>query len=473
MTASKIKSVAGRPLPRVFLAVVIAVLSIFGSGMPAAAQDDGDGGDGGESTESISGTLQTRDEAGERVFVEGVTFIVFDAEGNEVGSAVTDAEGVWSVGLPSSGVYSVQLDESTLGEGLSLRNPERNPLTDVDVQPNTNKATLFPLGERAASTSSTLKIAQLLVDGIKLGLIIAMCSIGLSLIFGTTGLTNFAHGESVTFGALIAFMFHMVYGAAADFEFFGLFKIWSNGRLFGVPGTNSLIFAGIVAVILSGVSGWLFNEYVWKRLRNRGASLISALVVSIGLSIFFRYVFLFQFGGRARFYRDYQIQSQISFKYFAVAPKDIFIIFFSIFVLICVGLALQKTRAGKAMRAVADNRDLAESSGIDVESVIKWVWIAGSGLAGLGGVLFGMTENVNWQLGFGLLLLMFAGVTLGGLGTAYGALFGSLLVGIFIQVITWPEWFPNDMKNVGALAALVIILLVRPQGLLGRSERIG
>ncbi len=356
---------------------------------------------------------------------------------------------------------------------MSLRNPERNPLENVDVQPNTNKATLFPLGERATNASSTLKIAQLIVDGIKLGLIIAMCSIGLSLIFGTTGLTNFAHGESVTFGAMIAFMFHMVYGAAADFEFFGLFKIWSNGRLFGVPGTNSLVFAGIVAVILSGISGWLFNEFVWKRLRNRGASLISALVVSIGLSIFFRYVFLFQFQGRARFYRDFQIQSQISFKYFAVAPKDLFIIVFSIAVLAGVGLALQKTRAGKAMRAVADNRDLAESSGIDVESVIKWVWIAGSALAGLGGVLFGMTENINWEMGFRLLLLMFAGVTLGGLGTAYGALFGSLIVGVFIQVITWPAWFPADMKNVGALAALVLILLVRPQGLLGRRERIG
>lgn len=470
MPAENKRSVAGRSLPRVLFAAVIAVLSLCWSGATASAQDDGGGG---EATESIGGTLQSEDDEGERVFLEGVTFIVFDADGNEVGSAVTDADGVWSVGVPGPGVYSVQLDEATLPEGNSLRNPERNPLEGIEVQTNTSKTALFPMGERTASDSSTLKIAQLLVDGIKLGLIIAMCAIGLSLIFGTTGLTNFAHGESVTFGAMMAFMFHMVYGAAADFEFFGIFKIWSNGQLLGIPGTNSLIFAGIVAVILSGISGWLFNEYVWKRLRNRGASLISALVVSIGLSIFFRYVFLFQFAGRARFYRDYQIQEQISFKYFALAPKDLFIIFFSIAVLIGVGIALQKTRAGKAMRAVADNRDLAESSGIDVESVIKWVWIAGSALAGLGGVLFGMTENINWEMGFRLLLLMFAGVTLGGLGTAYGALFGSLIVGVFIQVITWPEWFPNDMKNVGALAALVLILLVRPQGLLGRSERIG
>ena len=144
---------------------------------------------------------------------------------------------------------------------------------------------------------------------------------------------------------------------------------------------------------------------------------------------------------------------------------------FGSLVLLGVATALRKTRVGKAMRAVADNRDLAESSGIDVEQVIKYVWIVGSALAGLGGVLFGLTENVNWEMGFRLLLLMFAGVTLGGLGTAYGALLGSLIAGVFIQMSTL--LIPGDMKNVGALLALIVILLVRPQGLLGRAERIG
>jgi branched-chain amino acid transport system permease protein len=86
-------------------------------------------------------------------------------------------------------------------------------------------------------------------------------------------------------------------------------------------------------------------------------------------------------------------------------------------------------------------------------------------------VLFGLTENINWEMGFRLLLLMFAGVTLGGLGTAYGALLGSIIAGVFIQMSTLV--IPGDMKNVGALMALIIILLVRPQGLLGRAERIG
>jgi neutral amino acid transport system permease protein len=398
--------------------------------------------------------MRAKDDAGDPIFVEGVEFTVFDADGNEVGSATTDAEGVWLVALPGSGVYSVELNTDTL-QGYELRNADNNPLTGVEVQPNTQKNTLFPLGERVVEESNSIRPIQLFVDGIKLGMIIAMCAIGLSLIYGTTGLTNFAHGEMVTFGAMIGYVFHVTW----QFDFLGSWM-------------TSLAFAAVMATIITGAAGGLFNELVWKRLRNRGASLISALVVSIGLSIFFRYIFLYQFGGRAGFYRDFRIGDQVEFfGLFTMLRKDIFIVVFGTLVLLAVATALRKTRVGKAMRAVADNRDLAESSGIDVEQVIKYVWIIGSALAGLGGVLFGLTENVNWEMGFRLLLLMFAGVTLGGLGTAYGALVGSLIAGVFIQMSTL--LIPGDMKNIGALLALIVILLVRPQGLLGRAERIG
>ena len=343
---------------------------------------------------------------------------------------------------------------ASLGEGVSLREGATNPLTDVEVQPGTTRNVIFPLGERVSSGAGGIRAVQLLVDGIKLGLIIAMCAIGLSLIYGTTGLTNFAHGEMVTFGAMVAFVFHVTWQIS-----------WLGSWM------SSLIFAAVLATLICGVAGWLFNEFVWKRLRNKGASLIGALVVSLGFSILIRYVMLFQFGGRADFYRDYRIGAQLDFGIFTLLRKDLFIIILSILVLVGVGLALQRTRVGKAMRAVADNRDLAESSGIDVERVIKWVWIVGSALAGLGGVLLGVTENINWEMGFRLLLLMFAGVTLGGLGTAYGALLGSIIAGIFIQMSTFI--LPGDMKNVGALVALIVILLVKPQGLLGRAERIG
>lgn len=140
-------------------------------------------------------------------------------------------------------------------------------------------------------------------------------------------------------------------------------------------------------------------------------------------------------------------------------------------VLTIVGLLLQKTKLGTAMRAVADNRDLAESSGIDVRRTILAVWIAGSALAGLGGIFIGLTQQVSWQMGERQLLLIFAAVTLGGLGTAYGAMVGGLAIGVASEMSTL--WLDNDLKIMIALTVLIIILIVRPQGILGQRERFG
>src|SRR3712207_438253 len=115
--------------------------------------------------------------------------------------------------------------------------------------------------------------------------------------------------------------------------------------------------------------------------------------------------------------------------------------------------------------------DLAASSGINVNRVILVVWMMGGALAALGGVLLGLSDEVQWDMGFRLLLLMFAGVTLGGLGTAYGALIGSLVVGVIVQMSTLI--IPNDVKYVGGLLLLIIILVIRPQGILGSRVRVG
>jgi neutral amino acid transport system permease protein len=143
----------------------------------------------------------------------------------------------------------------------------------------------------------------------------------------------------------------------------------------------------------------------------------------------------------------------------------------SLLVLAGVALMLQRTRTGKAIRAVSDNRDLAESSGIDVSRVILNVWLLAGGLAALGGVFFGLAQLVSWDMGFKLLLLMFAAVILGGLGTAYGVIAGSLVVGIVAQVST--IWFPVELQNAWALLVLILVLLVRPQGIFGQRERVG
>ncbi|MCZ7529560.1 MAG: branched-chain amino acid ABC transporter permease [Acidimicrobiia bacterium] len=139
--------------------------------------------------------------------------------------------------------------------------------------------------------------------------------------------------------------------------------------------------------------------------------------------------------------------------------------------LIGVSVLLQRTRIGTAIRAVSDNRDLSEASGIDVERVILVVWIVCGALAALGGVLLGLTESVQWDMGLRILLVMFAAVILGGLGSAYGAMLGGILVGVVSEVSTY--WFPTDYKVVFALGALILVLLVRPQGIMGVRERIG
>lgn len=425
---------------RTVIAAVVAVLAIaaLAPSVASAQSDDAE----------VKGRLQARDAEGERVGVGGVEFIASDLSGNEIARGVSDEEGNWSIQLPP-GTYDVLLNVDTLPDGRELRNPDKNP-AQVRLIEGDSKSALFPLGEAQASTSSEIEFVQLTVDGLKLGLIIAMCAIGLSLIYGTTGLTNFAHGEAVTFGAVMAYLLNVT----------GIFGLRIH-----------LLIAAPLVIVISGCAGWLFNRFVWFPMRRRGASLISALVMSIGFSIFFRYVILYQFGGRAKRLTDYQLQTAWDLGWFRLLPKDLVIMVLSIVVLLSVGIALQTTRVGKAMRAVADNRDLAESSGIDVERVIRWVWVTGTALAGFGGVLFATTESINWEMGFRILLLMFAGVTLGGLGTAYGALFGSIIVGLFIQLSTLV--IPTDMKNVGALLMLVVILLVRPQGLLGRKERVG
>lgn len=378
--------------------------------------------------------------------VEGVSIEVKGPDGADVGSATSDADGRWSVPLPGPGAYEVTIDEESLPDGATLRNPDRATLR-VTLTEGQRRTVLFPLGESTRQVQSRAERAlQLSVEGLRFGLIIALASVGLSLIYGTTGLTNFAHGELVTVGGLLAYLFNVTIGV-------------------------NLILAAVITVIVCGVLGGLQDLGLWRRLRGRGTGLIAMMIVSIGLSILARYFFLYVFGGGTRAYTDYAAQSSLSLGPVSLTPKDIVSMVIAVVVLLAVAYALLRTRIGKATRAVADNPALAAASGIDVERVIQTVWVSGAALAGLGGVLLGIAQQVNFQMGFQLLLLMFAAVTLGGLGTAFGALVGSIVVGLVVQLSTL--FIAPELKNVGALVVLILILLVRPQGILGRRERVG
>ncbi len=415
-------------------------MSAFASGASAA-----------ESEFTITASVQDQQVDGgttSRSPVVGVTIVVTDASGVEVVRGETGADGKVVLAVPAKDSYVITLDVATLPDGVDLINAEKSSATiEKDAFTTNDKLVRFFTGTSASgSTSLVDKILQRSVDGIRLGLIIAICSVGLSLIFGTTGLTNFAHGEMVTFGGLMAF--------------------WINVIL-GIP----LLLGAPLVVVLGGLFGYLFNELIFGRLRKRGIGLISQLVVSVGLSIMLRNFYLYQFGGRTRPLDDFSLQVAKKFGPVSITMRDLTTAIISLLVLVGVATFLQRSRTGKAIRAVSDNTTLASSTGIDTQRIIRIVWIAGGALAALGGIFRGLDEQVGFEMGSGLIFLMFAGITLGGLGSAYGALVGGFFVGLFVELASLVV--PAELKNAPALLILVVVLIVRPQGILGRKQRVG
>ncbi len=417
--------------------------------------------------ESVGTRLRYENVDGDRIPIEGGRITVATVDGEMVGEGFSDAEGNIDVPVPGPGTYVLTLDVETLPEGVALRDPERLS-TETQVLEGQTGRTIFALisGDVTIDTDdgvSLRQVLQLSVEGLKLGLFLGMGAIGLSLIFGTTGLVNFSHSEMIVWGMLVAYLFNF-YGFAG---FLGFMAGWPAPFGAGV----NLAIAALFAIAGGAALGYAMDKWIFLPLRERGVSLISQMVVTIGLSLILRYVFLFAFGGSPRFFADFTAQSAITIGVVDITPKDLVTAGLSVLILVGVGMLLLRTKLGKAMRAVADNRDLAESSGIDVQRVIRSVWVLGGSLAGLGGVFIGLSEQVSWNIGFRMLLLIFAAVVLGGLGTAFGALVGALVVGVGIQVSTL--FIPTELKNVGALALLILVLVFRPQGILGRAERIG
>ncbi|PRX98556.1 branched-chain amino acid ABC transporter permease [Allonocardiopsis opalescens] len=449
-------------LVTVLLAVAAALLAA-----PAALADGGG---------AFQGTVEGPGEEP----VEGVEVVVSDGSG-EVGRDTSDSAGEWRVELPEPGRYTISFQTESFPEGLVPREAgdeeaqrqargneqrvvfflveEGQQQTGEDAAPSASPTGGADEGEDEAADGTAGEVlgdpeqtggtfgqraVQLLVLGVLYGLIIAITAIGLSLIFGTTRLINFAHGDMVTLGAILA----LVLSAFMPF--------WA---------------AALLAVAGGALFGGATETFLWRPLRRRGVALIQMFIISIGLSLFVRYLINVLFGPNRERMRAYQLQESFQIGPVSLTPRDVWLIGLSVLVLVAVGLMLQFTRIGKAMRAVSDNRDLARSSGIDVDRVTLVVWMLGGALAALGGIFYGLSQSVHWQVGFHLLLLMFAAVILGGLGTAYGAMVGGLVVGIVAQVSTL--WFPAELQNAWALGIMIIVLLVRPQGILGRAERVG
>ncbi|MEU4164131.1 branched-chain amino acid ABC transporter permease [Actinoplanes sp. NPDC026670] len=383
---------------------------------------------------------------GERQPVSGAVVEIRDG-GTTVGTDTTDEKGRWEIiPVDGPGTYTIAIDTTTAtghfaGDSYQVEkelveSPTTLPVLNVVVSTTESSAPVASFGDR---------LAQRAVSGLNLGLLIAIAAIGLSLVFGTSRFTNFAHGESVTFGGLMGFVL---------------------AHLAGLP----LLAAAAIATVLGAAFGWSQDVVFWRPLRRRGVSLITLMIASIGISMAIRSLMQFLFGNAARGMTT-ETWGTITLGPVVLPATSYAGMAISVVVLVAVGLWLTRSRIGKATRAISNNTALAATSGVDVDRITRIVWTLAGALAALSGVLLGVFNQVSFDMGFNLLLLMFAGVILGGLGTAFGTLAGSIVVGVCTEVLVL--WVPADMKYVGGLAVLVIVLLVRPQGIFGRRERIG
>ena len=281
-----------------------------------------------------------------------------------------------------------------------------------------------------------MEIPQLIFNGIAVGSIIALAAVGLTLTYGILRLSNFAHGDFMTLGAYLAWLANTS----------GV-NLWLSMGL-GAAGTA-------VTMLLSE---WL----LWKPMRDRRASPTTLIIISIGLALFLRNGILFIWGGNNQNYVGPIIPAQ-EFLGLKLEYNRIIVIGLAIAAMVALHLLLQKTKIGKAMRAVADNIDLARVSGINVEWVVIWTWIITAVLTALGGSMYGLITTIKPNMGWFLILPMFASVILGGIGNPYGAIAGGLIIGI-AQEVSVP-WFGPDYKMGVALIIMIVILLIRPQGL--------
>jgi branched-chain amino acid transport system permease protein len=433
----------GKTMGRRCFVVLIALGSVLGFSFGTAKAAE----DGYSIRTQVRDQVRTTDGKADNQPLPGVEITVTDASGEIVGVGITDADGVVIVSVPSRADYTVSLNEETLPTGKKLdarTTAVQKILTDSFIT-KTKVVTYFTGESQTVSQSGFERVAQRVSD------------------FGTTGLTNFAHGEMVTFGGIATFVFNVT----------GLTFLGSLSFIPGIhpDGTFHIFWAAPLGIILGGGFGWALNKRIFGPLRRRGVGLLTQMVLTVGLSIALRNFFLSRFEGRTRPFSDFSLQRSWDLGPVNITPRDFVVSILSLLILIVTALGLRFTRLGKATRAVSDNPDLASATGIDSEKVIRLVWIIGGALAATGGVFRGLDEQVSFDMGGRLLFLLFAGITLGGLGSAFGALVGGFVVGVMVEVSSLVV--PTELKSAPALLVLILVLLLRPQGILGRAQRVG
>jgi branched-chain amino acid transport system permease protein len=288
-----------------------------------------------------------------------------------------------------------------------------------------------------------------------------VASVALSLLYGVTRIVNFAHGEIIALGAIATLFF----SSPIDYRILFLDKFSPLGLNFAL--------SCILAVVICGLFGGLLELILFRPLRKGNVGNIAVLVVTIGLSIFIRHLYLLFASGKVQNF-PLDLQRRQTYLFFDMTPRNLKVLIVGILVMILIGLLLTYTKLGKAMRAVRDSEELSNVSGINSDNIILITWISSSMLAGLAGVFQAIINDVRWNMGFLILLLIFAGTVLGGIGTSFGAMVGGFIIGILVQVSVGLPFMEGhtEAKNAVALGIMIVILLFRPQGIFGQKERI-
>jgi branched-chain amino acid transport system permease protein len=293
---------------------------------------------------------------------------------------------------------------------------------------------------------------QQLINGLTVGSVYALIALGYSMVYGILELINFAHGEIYMLGAYLGIIF------LAFFTAIGM-------TAYNLP--LALILTFILSIIFCSSYGFTIEKIAYKPLRN--APRLSPLISAIGVSIFLQnYVMLTQ-GATDKVFPALFGIAGFQFMSVRMTWLQLFIILSSIVLTIALRLFVRKTRMGKAMRAVAQDKTMASLVGINIDTIISLTFIIGSGLAAVAGLMVAMYYGlVNYSIGYMAGIKAFTAAVLGGIGSIRGAMFGGLLLGLVESL--GGSYISSEYKDAYAFVILIIILLVKPGGLFGKAD---
>jgi branched-chain amino acid transport system permease protein len=297
------------------------------------------------------------------------------------------------------------------------------------------------------------QVWQHLADGVLSGAIIALGAIGVALSLGILRFANFAHGELLTAGAYLALIFVMFLGVGEPI-----------GPLsFGWGLVAAVIPAGVLTAALALAADTL----VYRRLRRRGAARLTLIFASFGVSLVLRSSIHLIFGGEPEYFTR-ELTIAVRVLGVRIMPDQLVVLAATLVIVAVLHLFLRYATAGLIMRATAESPDLARVNGIDVDRVVAWTWALAAGLAAMAGVFLGLTVQLRPEMGFNILLSLFAAAILGGSGSMIGAVVGAMIVGIAenlsVMVIS------SGYRQAVPFLLLVAMLYFRPHGLFGERS---